>query len=731
VALIFALATSCMAPALAQVTRQTIANYRFEPGADFLSDSSPNGRDLVQGTGAATQVQSVADAPPGVVSNGSAFFDGTAVAVTAAALNLQQLIANDANPLRRRLEISWYQRLQTPTDRRVVFEHSINFAELPGAFSVGVNSIYNGTPPAPPQRGFLAYRPLPLVNVPIPDDGIQLPPGSSVRAFPHADAVAPPGGQWQQFRLVIAGTSNGGTSLQMLDENGVQISTFLSASGGAIRFANSRFFIGARGLSAELGFIGNIDELLIENVVISPDTPVGPVGPVGPIGPIGPIGDFPGVFPLAFAGVGPGTADGVIVDAKGVLRMKHFDDPGNEMLLKRIASARANLNPQLAQPSRLRKVSLNRLEAAVRARLEMKQPPTEEMQFLAGLTRVRYLFYYPETKDIVLAGPAEGWAHDAVDTPRALRSSRPILQLQDLIVALRAFPPSGKSSGAILVSIDPTAEGLSRMQEFLRSVGSHATPDDTDGIVNGLRNSLGMQNVRVQGVPPSTHFAKVLLECDYRMKLIGIGLERPPVKIVSFIDRAKGGSNKALQRWYFTPDYHCARMAADGLGLQLVGDVVKLIGEDQLVDGKGTRSVTGGKNGASDVFTNSFTKRYAELATAVPVFAEMRNCIDLAIVAAFIQKQDFYQKAGWAAETFNDEGALKVETADVPQHTETVVTAVWKGNRLLTPVGGGVTVYPRQALQASNLLTDEDGRVTALRETVNLKDLPPHRWWWD
>ena len=35
------------------------------------------------------------------------------------------------------------------------------------------------------------------------------------------------------------------------------------------------------------------------------------------------------------------------------------------------------------------------------------------MQFLAGLTRVRYVFYYPETKDIVLAGPAEGWAADA------------------------------------------------------------------------------------------------------------------------------------------------------------------------------------------------------------------------------------------------------------------------------------------------------------------------------
>ena len=42
-------------------------------------------------------------------------------------------------------------------------------------------------------------------------------------------------------------------------------------------------------------------------------------------------------------------------------------------------------------------------------------------------------------------------------------------------------------------------------------------------IVNGLRTSLGMQNIRIGGVRPNTHFAQVLLECDYRMKLIGIG----------------------------------------------------------------------------------------------------------------------------------------------------------------------------------------------------------------
>ena len=56
---------------------------------------------------------------------------------------------------------------------------------------------------------------------------------------------------------------------------------------------------------------------------------------------------------------------------------------------------------------------------------------------------------------------------------------------------------------------------------------------------------------------------------------------------------------------------------------------------------------------------------------------------------------------------------------------------MWKGNRLFTPVGGGVTIHPRQALVTSNLLPDEDGKISELRESVHLNDLPAGRWWWD
>ena len=427
-------------------------------------------------------------------------------------------------------------------------------------------------------------------------------------------------------------------------------------------------------------------------------------------------------------------ANGVIVDADGVLRHHSATDRTGKLFADRAAAARAQLGRQLAGPSKLRKVSLNRLEAAIKAKGEKNAPISEEMKYLAGLTRVHYVFFYPETNDIVLAGPAEGWLADPVGRVRGIESNRPIVLLEDLVAALRAYPPTGKKTNVIMCSIDPTEEGLAKMQAFLRSIGSvNPNVGSADEIVNGLRTSLGMQNIRVGGVPATTHFAQVLIEADYRMKLIGIGIERPPIRLASYVDKANPAmvSKNALQRWYFIPDYQCVRVTPDNNGMELVGDGVKLVGEDQVVLRDGTRKSNMKSNKASQAFVTGFTEKYTQLAARVPVFAQLRNCIDLAVAAAFIQQQDYYGKSGWNADVFSSEDAFSIETLNTPLHVETTVTAVWKGARLMTPVGGGVHIEPTQAIQSSNVMADDDGKVEEARTAISLKELAANQWWWD
>ena len=218
------------------------------------------------------------------------------------------------------------------------------------------------------------------------------------------------------------------------------------------------------------------------------------------------------------------------------------------------------------------------------------QKPTDEMLNLAGLTRVEYVFCIPETKDIVIAGPAEGWAPDLSGRICGIQTGRPIVELQDLIVALRAFPPNGKPTPLIGCSIDPTQEGLQREHDFARA-NKPRSPADIDAFATGLRNALGLETVTINGVPDTTHFAQVLVEADYRMKLIGIGLEQPRVRIKNYVDRANSNdiSHNGLARWYFVPNYECVRVADDEMAMQLVGEGVKLVGADEVVLANGQR----------------------------------------------------------------------------------------------------------------------------------------------
>jgi len=423
---------------------------------------------------------------------------------------------------------------------------------------------------------------------------------------------------------------------------------------------------------------------------------------------------------------------GIAVDADGVLRMHQFTDAGGALTRKRIAEALKSLAPDVAKVSESRKISLNRLEAAIAERLARGEQPTDEMRFLAGLLRVKYVFFYPDSGDIVIAGPAEGWAADLSGRVRGATSGDPVVELQDLIVALRAFPPGGAETTVISCSIDPTKEGLANMQEFLRRVpASPALLANPEPLVRGLRESLGLQNVTIKGVSPRTHFAQVLVEADYRMKLIGIGLERTRVKLKSYADLASPGVSNAMQRWYFVPDYDCVRVSEDELAMELVGNSVKLIGADEMVAADGTRVEAARADAAGKRFVDGFTAKYPELAKAVPVYAQLRNLIDLSVAAAFIQRHDYYGRAGWTMELWQNETAFPVQNLSAPAQVETAVAAHVRGNRLMTPIGGGVNIQPRLALNPQHLLADEQGAIKQQHEQVTLDHLKPGQWWWD
>lgn len=424
---------------------------------------------------------------------------------------------------------------------------------------------------------------------------------------------------------------------------------------------------------------------------------------------------------------------GVEVGADGVLRTKLTLDPSGQLTRQRMNQAKSSLNEDVMKKSELRKISLNRLEKAVAERYANGETETSEMKNLAGLTEIKYVFFYPETNDIVIAGPAEGYFEAAGGKMIGMESFKPVIELEDLVVALRAFRPGAQENSVIGCSIDPTAEGLKRMQEFLAQARVGFTPAKTQFIAEGLRQNLGMQTVSVFGVSPKTHFAHVMVEADYRMKLIGIGLESPVASITSYVEKANPSAvaKNALSRWYFTPDYECIVQAEDANAIELVGGRIKLIGEEERVSANGERvSDKETKNAASKAFCESMTKNYGELAKASSVFGQLRNVVDLSIVAAYMQAEDLYGKAGWDMEFFGNEDSFPVERYEAARQVETAVNAIWKGNKLMTPIGGGVQVEPWHALNKNNIKSDSNGEIARASEQ-NAPKLEGNQWWWD
>ncbi|WP_145058831.1 DUF1598 domain-containing protein [Adhaeretor mobilis] len=434
--------------------------------------------------------------------------------------------------------------------------------------------------------------------------------------------------------------------------------------------------------------------------------------------------------------IGDSPFSGVAVDADGVLRRVAATDATGQLMQLRARQARTQLEADLQRPSKLRKVSLTRLGRLIDKSIAEGHGPDETMQHLAGLTRVQYVFFYPETNDIVVAGPAEAWVETETGRVIGIETGQPVMELQDLVVALRTFAPHGKKNPLVYCSIDPTQEGLQRMQQFLSRVGSPRSIGDaqfTNFVVEGLQESLGLQNITIGGVAADTHFAQVLVEADYRMKLIGIGLERPPVRIASYVALANPASvaRNALQRWFFVPNYERVKISEDGHAAEFVGAGVKLVGEDEVVGGDGGRTGSGRQSGASRKFTRSFTDNYEQLAQRAPVYGQLRNCIDLLVAAAFIQQNDLYEAAGWDLGSLGEEATYPVQNYNTPKQVATAVNSMWKQRRLMTPVGGGVEIRADQALSPENRLADEGGNVASMRDSIDLSDLPADQWWWD
>ena len=434
---------------------------------------------------------------------------------------------------------------------------------------------------------------------------------------------------------------------------------------------------------------------------------------------------------------GPGTVSpfetGVRADPHRQLdKVTAIDDGGR---LQELAAHAAPPTAQLEVTggSPLRIVSLPRLERLVADYRNAGQELPEDVRYLAGLTAVRYVFVYPEARDVVIAGPAELWQLDDDGRALGVNSGRPVLQLDDLVTLLRVFAPSG--NGAFGCSINPREANLKQVKQFVEAsqAAGPLKPGQRNNWLDELRDHMGLQDVEIYGVPRETHVAQVIFDADYRMKLIGIGKLDGGPNVPSFFsllrrnDAVQGVPLSAL-RWWLTMKYDAILHSPDRDAFEIRGSSVLVQSENQFVTAQGKRIQTGQAEPINREFAANFTNHYDDVAERDKVFAELRNVFDMAMAAAICQRNGLYEMIGWDMGGFAPGGAHQVAHADTPTEIESVINhRVYGGRDIVVQVAGGVVGQVGRILN-DPALQAESQELTPPRA---LAGGDADRWWWD
>lgn len=425
---------------------------------------------------------------------------------------------------------------------------------------------------------------------------------------------------------------------------------------------------------------------------------------------------------------------GVLIDAGGLVRSATVAERAE--LLNQLRVEVVEPRGDLAEATELRMISLRGLQDAVRRELQTGEAIPVEMQMLAGLQRVEYVFVYPERNDIVLAGPAEPWIvrEDASVVGRT--TGRPVLQLSDLITALRSVEPS--RDGGISVSIEPTAEGRQKLNHMLSRI--RLQPGQNPQLLEPMmREAFGPQTVKLRGIPADSHYARVLLAADYQMKRLSMGLEEAPVDgLPSYLEMARNQKHSGNEnpRWWMACNYDAIKHDTERLAWHLSGQGVKTLTEQDLSDRSGETVRTDRKNPTAEKWANLMTERFDALASKQAVFGQLRNLMDLSVVATLIAQEGLDGVAGC------DLGLLMGREVEVPMVSFQVPKAVapecsfirGRSGWIVT-ASGGVDVGAFEVVQTQEVdpsLSSVYARATKSAPAASAATQPSaDRWWWN
>jgi hypothetical protein len=398
----------------------------------------------------------------------------------------------------------------------------------------------------------------------------------------------------------------------------------------------------------------------------------------------------------------PGNAvvGGVYIDADGMVRQRVVDTDTDAAAKARAAALAKNGHSKDRLEADLVYVSLPRLLAKAQAAAEAGQPVPDDLRYFGGMTQIRYVFAFPGEHDLVLAGPAEAWDAANPLEPVGKTSGRPVLQLDDLIVALRTIDqPAGRAFFGC--SIDTTPDALQKSDAVARKYGSLPHKE----LAAKLAEAMGPQKVNILNTADNTRLAFIMVAADYKLKRISMGLE---TVAGSGVPAAFDGARSTACRFWYAPAYEPLVVSEDGNSYALRGPRLKVLAGAQSFDPRGATDT-------ATRFAAKFSEKVAVIAAAEAPVADLENIADLTLLAALIRTDKLEERTGvdlgWARASY------PVAKVPVAKTAETAVAIT--GNAIAS---GGVAFSMGPVLAAEARQKDTQSPLAEARKRPEAAD---------
>jgi hypothetical protein len=131
------------------------------------------------------------------------------------------------------------------------------------------------------------------------------------------------------------------------------------------------------------------------------------------------------------------------------------------------------------------------------------------------------------------------------------------------------------------------------------------------------------------------------------------------------------------------------------------------------------------KDSLAKEWADAMTTKYDGLANRLPVFAELRNCMDLAVVAALLVKEDLPGRAGCDLGMLLEDKRVAVAEYAAAKTIDSQASLIRKQGRWVVSVSGGVEIDNWSVLER----VEPRPELAAVRVTATATD--SDRWWWD